>query len=248
MTSDSQSSPSIVIIGAGISGLMAARTLLNSLHGEVNVTVLEASIRPGGRVHTIQSSTQPSIPIELGATWVHGACKENPLVKLAQSLSLRIKHDFEDDNELCIKDGTPMVGESEGEAPSEIKRLHRSFVDWMRGKLYGGGFDTASIRDLFELYVEIKKLEAMQRLLLRSALNTWIEQDQAASIDDLSARFHNQDEEFGGSDAMFPQGYSQLIHTLRTAHKLWQPLRRDQRDLRKEGERNRPSLRRRRGH
>ena len=57
----------IVIIGAGISGLMAARELLRNGH---TVTVVEARDRVGGRIHAIQADF--SIPVETGAEFVHG--------------------------------------------------------------------------------------------------------------------------------------------------------------------------------
>lgn len=58
----------ILIIGAGAAGLMAARTALAAGH---QVTLLEASDRIGGRIHTIQPAgfTQP---IEAGAEFMHG--------------------------------------------------------------------------------------------------------------------------------------------------------------------------------
>lgn len=58
----------IIIIGAGAAGLMAARQL--SAAGNI-VTVLEASNRIGGRIHTIQP---PGFlqPIEEGAEFIHG--------------------------------------------------------------------------------------------------------------------------------------------------------------------------------
>jgi monoamine oxidase len=59
----------VVILGAGAAGLAAARKLSGN---GVNVIVLEARARIGGRMVTCQSSITGS-PIELGAEFVHGA-------------------------------------------------------------------------------------------------------------------------------------------------------------------------------
>ena len=44
--------PKIVIIGAGLSGISAAQTLIKK--GFTNVQILEANDRVGGRIHTQQ--------------------------------------------------------------------------------------------------------------------------------------------------------------------------------------------------
>jgi len=46
------SKPKVVVIGAGISGISAAKSLIDT--GKFDVTLLEASDRLGGRVQTIK--------------------------------------------------------------------------------------------------------------------------------------------------------------------------------------------------
>jgi monoamine oxidase len=58
----------VVVIGAGVAGLAAARKLRE---GGLAVIVLEARDRIGGRIWTIHDERVP-LPIELGAEFVHG--------------------------------------------------------------------------------------------------------------------------------------------------------------------------------
>lgn len=85
----------IAVIGAGISGLSAARML--SQAGR-EVTVLEARDRIGGRIWT---SAALDVPLDLGASWIHGI-RGNPLSKLADSLGLAR---FETPDSYAVRDG-----------------------------------------------------------------------------------------------------------------------------------------------
>ncbi len=67
-----QEMQTVLIVGAGLSGLAAARQLAKS---GVKVIILEARDRVGGRVHTLRDPRLP-IPIELGAEFVHGKPRE----------------------------------------------------------------------------------------------------------------------------------------------------------------------------
>ena len=70
-------SAEVVVIGAGMAGLAAAIELQGAGH---RVRVLEARDRVGGRIHT---SSAWDVPIELGASWVHGL-GGNPIAALVR--------------------------------------------------------------------------------------------------------------------------------------------------------------------
>ncbi|XP_036607302.1 spermine oxidase [Trichosurus vulpecula] len=74
--------PRVVVIGAGLAGLAAAKALLE--HGFTDVTVLEASDRIGGRVQSVKLE---HATFELGATWIHGS-HGNPVYHLAEENGL----------------------------------------------------------------------------------------------------------------------------------------------------------------
>ncbi|GAB4814785.1 hypothetical protein N2152v2_001831 [Parachlorella kessleri] len=65
--------PKVVVVGAGFAGLAAARALQAS--NRVQVVVLEASDRAGGRAWTLPVALPQGngrLEVELGATWLHG--------------------------------------------------------------------------------------------------------------------------------------------------------------------------------
>ena len=73
----------VVVIGAGVAGLAAARELRRAGLG---VVVLEARGRLGGRVHTARPDG--SHAVELGAEFVHGRPDELSSIARAAGLSL----------------------------------------------------------------------------------------------------------------------------------------------------------------
>ena len=73
----------VIVIGAGMAGIMAAKTLQEA---GVDVTVLEARDRVGGRTHTDRSM---GASVDLGASWIHGYYG-NPLTPLARELKIEM--------------------------------------------------------------------------------------------------------------------------------------------------------------
>ena len=83
--------PEVIIVGAGVSGLCAADALVKA---GVNVQVLEASDRMGGRVRTLEGFAD--FPIEIGAEEVHGP--DNAVQRLAQELGAETLRHFTSDD------------------------------------------------------------------------------------------------------------------------------------------------------
>lgn len=80
----------VIVIGAGVSGLAAARALRER---GVRVEVLEARDRIGGRIFTHRDPRAPA-PIELGAEFIHGSAPEAmAIVREAGLLAVDIPDD-----------------------------------------------------------------------------------------------------------------------------------------------------------
>ncbi|KAG4996616.1 hypothetical protein AAZX31_10G085900 [Glycine max] len=86
MLMDSPSRSSVIIVGAGISGIAAAKVLAEN--GVEDLVILEASDRVGGR---ICKESFGGVTVELGAGWIAGVGGQqpNPIWELAAQFELR---------------------------------------------------------------------------------------------------------------------------------------------------------------
>src|ERR1700741_1933113 len=78
------SSVDVAIIGAGAAGLGAAHALKAS---GLNVIVLEARDRVGGRGYTVQAA--PDVIFDVGCGWLHSA-DQNSFVAIAEQLNFEV--------------------------------------------------------------------------------------------------------------------------------------------------------------
>jgi monoamine oxidase len=79
----------VIIVGAGIAGLSAAKELTHLGH---SILILEANDRIGGRAYvgqiTVGKIGDPKVPIDYGGAWIHGVAT-NPLTPLVDSMGFR---------------------------------------------------------------------------------------------------------------------------------------------------------------
>ncbi|KAE8666960.1 Polyamine oxidase 1 [Hibiscus syriacus] len=83
---DSASRSAVIIIGAGVSGISAAKALAEN--GIADLLILEASDRIGGR---IRKESFGGVSVELGAGWIAGVGgkSSNPVWEIAAKFGLR---------------------------------------------------------------------------------------------------------------------------------------------------------------
>lgn len=84
---DDGRSADVLVVGAGMAGLGAARALYDAGR---DVLVLEARDRIGGRIATARTAAD-DVPVELGAAWIHGPGGGNPVAALARRAGVRTR-------------------------------------------------------------------------------------------------------------------------------------------------------------
>ncbi|KAG7663073.1 CBP1 [[Candida] subhashii] len=106
-------STKVAIVGAGVSGLKAAQTLLhtrNSPFGPGDITIIEAQDHVGGRIKTDRLSSKLGTNYDLGAAWFHD-CLNNSVLDYVRSLSdFDIGRDtYFDDRDISTYDSTGKI-------------------------------------------------------------------------------------------------------------------------------------------
>eukprot|EP01018_Ginkgo_biloba_P020441 Gb_15792 [translate_table: standard] len=201
----------VVIIGAGLAGLAAARQLLSF---GFKVVIVEGRKRPGGRVYTKKMEVGNHVAAaDLGGsvlTGIHG----NPLGVLARQLSYPL-HKVRDKCPLYQPDGQPVNVEIDSKVEESFNKLLDK-AGQLR-QLMGEVAVDISLGTALETFRKVYGVaeEGDERRLFNWHLAN-LEYANAGLLSKLSLAFWDQDDpyEMGGDHCFLPGGNGRLIQAL----------------------------------
>ncbi len=186
---------SVVIVGAGVAGLAAAREL--RANGFEDVLILEARDRIGGRIWT--DTIGGNIPIDLGASWIHGV-DGNPISAIVRENQIATRPtDYDSEVEHFPVDGRPRL--SAEEALRRFWKLAENQPD-------------STLQSAYEQYLATYNPGDAEKRYLEYLLNTIVEHEYGADIGDLSLMSIEGGSAYAGQDVVFPGGYRQVVDAL----------------------------------
>lgn len=208
-------SPSVIVIGGGVAGISAARALYDA---SFQVVVLESRDRLGGRVHTDYSF---GFPVDLGASWLHGVCKENPLAPLIGRLGLPLYRTSGDNSVLYDHDleSYALFDMDGNQVPQElVTKVGEAFEDILRetDKVRQEHSEDMSILQAFSIVYERRpdlRLEGLSHKVLQwylCRMEGWF----AADAETISLKSWDQEELLPGGHGLMVRGYLPVINTL----------------------------------
>ncbi|XP_074273337.1 polyamine oxidase 2-like [Silene latifolia] len=211
----SGTSPSVIVIGAGFAGITAARALLDA---SIQVTVLESRDRIGGRVCTDYTF---GFPVDLGASWLHGVCDENPLAPLIGRLGLPLYRTSGDNSVLYDHDlESYALYDTEGnQVPQElVTKVGLAFEEALQEseKVRKEFSEDISIKRAFSIVFERRsdlRLEGLAHKVLQwylCRMEGWF----SADAETISLKNWDQEVLLPGGHGLMVRGYLPVINTL----------------------------------
>ncbi|XP_010244717.1 PREDICTED: probable polyamine oxidase 2 [Nelumbo nucifera] len=228
-----QSSPSVIVIGGGFSGIAAARALHDA---SFQVVLLESRDRIGGRVYTDYSF---GFPVDLGASWLHGVCKENPLAPVIGRLGLPLYRTSGDNSVLYDHDleSYALFDTNGNQVPQElVTKVGEVFENILKetDKVRQEQSDDISISRAVSIVFE-RRSDLRQEGLAYKVLQWYLCRMEgwfAADADTISLNGWDQEVLLPGGHGLMVRGYRPVINTLakgldiRLGHRVTKVVRR----------------------
>ncbi|MGK0500416.1 MAG: monoamine oxidase [Oceanicoccus sp.] len=198
-----QANERVLVVGAGMAGLTAARDLKAAGY---EVVVLEARNRLGGRTYTDNVS---GINLDMGASWIHGI-EDNVMYHTAVEAGVAVSEitDYELYKNYDF-DGSPNVisaAQDESFVKLIIKKCRRhanNGTDTSMETMLEDMFDDGDFDRIVDNRREFDYLT-----------NTFLEHEYAGDVTQMSAQQCWEGEDSSGGDVIIPEGHSQIVDYL----------------------------------
>ncbi|XP_069688815.1 uncharacterized protein [Periplaneta americana] len=207
----------VFIVGAGIAGLAAAKTLLEN--GVQNIKILEAQDRPGGRIHSV---CLDGGWVETGAQWIHG--QNNEVWRLAQKYNLLSSiTSAEGEGPYMRDDGVifdPGLVEEIYQVVTEILEECEQFSEKNCNAETVPKSIGQYLRQKFEKYLESCHNDTKEIIRMKEELYDWhlrfqVIDNSCTVLDKLSAKAWGNYSYSGGENYVnFKEGYSSLVRAI----------------------------------
>lgn len=184
----------IIVIGAGIAGLTAARLLQSQGY---TVIVLESTTRVGGRLKTNRSL---DFAFDEGASWIHTPIG-NPITNLAKKAGLKLF--MTDDESLTAYD---VVGKVISDKRFEIaEKMYNEMIE----TLYNYGKLGTSFETIYKEYYPERNDDLLQQFFLSNYLTF-----DTGGLEVLSSLYYDEGKAFRGKEKIVTNGYDTLAQWL----------------------------------
>ena len=182
----------VIVIGAGIAGLAAARRLAELGYETI---VLEADSAPGGRIKTDWTL---GAPFEVGAGWIHGP-DGNPISDLARAADANPFVTDDESYRVFAANGDPVPANTIETGYARLEQLY------------------AAIDDTFDNDMALSKAIARVGGKLKSdpvvnwMTSAYTEFSTGGPIDKLSGYYFDEDGVYPGDDVVLTKGYDTIV-------------------------------------
>ena len=199
ITEPNYSTPSykgvVLIIGAGISGITAARSLKKA---GLEPVILEAAYKIGGRIKTERKN---GMVIEYGASTIYGS-STNPITQIARDAGANLLN--------INTDGSYIYDENGKRIPNEKVNEYKTNYNNLLQQIKSNAAQNKSVTDVLN-GIDPRYLND---LLMRFLFTTQLETNAGASIDKLSSLFFDDNEKFSGEDLVVINGFDNVVNYL----------------------------------
>ncbi len=210
--SDKRSPPRVIVIGAGIAGLTAAAALEKA---GVSTRVLEARERRGGRIWT--SRAIGGIPLDLGASWIHGdrgpGGKGSPIYELAKANGIDTVP-FDYDDVALYANGRGLVSDADAAQYENAMEDLAERIEALSASRQEADLPDIPLARAIETILSGQRRSAAATRSLLNAVNHTIEHEFANTTEKLSLFHFDSADAPQGVDRLFPGGYDQIIDVI----------------------------------